>query len=231
MIRVNSWDQHFLSLNNSCAFSYTLVSALVSWFELWITSVSFKSGFEFQFQFSPETCLRGMPSFSAAKPVTVTSSKCISGTVPALSGIDARQRSFDMYVGRMTVPPKKWMFIPYCNVHCGNGSMGYYGLCVWGSSCMVRKSTQDVFGANYTIILIILLYGQFFKFYQKRVILIYQNICCFQNFVLIHVIHNEWKQTYPRWEILSYFLNLKTRSLYDVWVKKYKRNAKGQKNE
>ena len=73
------------------------------------------------------------------------------------------------------------------------------------------------------------IYGQFLKFYQKIVILIYHNICCFQKFVLIHVIHNEWKQTYPRWEILSYFLNLKTRSLYDVWVKKYKQNAKGQK--
>ena len=56
-----------------------------------------------------------------------------------------------------------------------------------------------------------------FKFYQKIVIL----ICCFQNFVLIHVIHNEWKQTSPQREILSCFLYLKTKSLYDVWVKKY----------
>ena len=68
-------------------------------------------------------------------------------------------------------------------------------------------------------------YGRFSKFYQKIVILIF----CFQKFVLNYVIHNEWKQTYPRWEIFSYFLNLKTRSLYDVWVKKYKQNAKGQK--
>ena len=71
-------------------------------------------------------------------------------------------------------------------------------------------------------------YSNFYASYMAN-FLIYQNICCFQKFVLIHVIHYEWKQTYPRWEILRYFLNLKTRSLYDVWVKKYKRNAKGQK--